>query len=252
MANYNLGRILPDYRGDWSSSYNYFVMDVVYYQGSSYVAKSNIPAGGANPSTNSNWQIIAMKGELSGTLTPEQEQVIINAIMAQGVVIDANYNHTDNNYTNADRAAVENINYGTLTLKKNGTDVGTFTANTNSTVNITVPTRSTELADSDTLVRTMSYVTSADIDVTIDAKPNTVYSFADLNMLDIIGYGNVDPSDRSTWIYPPTYIYFKANPGFTLSTPSGTCFTSTPTFIDGEEYRLTIVGAVIRIDQLFI
>ena len=253
MAIYNLGRILPNYRGTWSSQWAYMVMDIVYYDGSSYVAKSNVSAGSNNPSINNDWQIIALKGELSGTLTPEQEQAIINAIMAQGVVIDASYNHTDNNYTDADRSAVQNINYGTLTLQKNGTTAGTFTADTDSTVNITVPTRSTDLADGNTIVHTMDYIDSVEADVTIDTvKPNTVYSFADVNSIDILSYGSVDPSDKSTWIYPPTYIFFKASPGFGLSVPTGTHFTSAPTFIDGEEYRLTIIGAVIRVEKLFI
>ena len=33
MATYNLGRILPNYRGNWESGSNYSIMDIVYYDG---------------------------------------------------------------------------------------------------------------------------------------------------------------------------------------------------------------------------
>jgi len=252
MAQFNLGRILPNFRGTWESSYNYFQMDIVYYDGSSYVAKSNINAGGNNPSVNNNWQIIAVKGELSGTLTPQQEQVIINAIMSQGVVIDPNYNHTDNNFTNADKTAVENINYGTLTIKRNNTDVGTFTANQNGTININVPTNSSQLNDSSTIQRVEDIITDSSLNITLQVKANTCYVFDSLDNLDILSFDSIDISDKTTWNVPQSEIYFKVNSSFTFNYPSGTYFvnSSLPTWVSGDEYQLVIKGGVIQINQI--
>lgn len=138
---YNLGRILPVFRGTWNVAAVYEVMDVVYYNGSSYVAKSNNT--NKLPTNTTYWQIIALKGELSGTLTPEQTTAIINQIMNEGVVIDESYTHTDNNFNDTYQSMLDNLNIGngTITVKKNNTAVGSFTANqsANSDINITVP-----------------------------------------------------------------------------------------------------------------
>lgn len=252
MAQFNLGRILPNFRGTWESSYNYFIMDIVYYNGSSYVAKSNINAGGNNPSINNNWQIIALKGELSGTLTPAQEQAIINAIMAQGVVIDANYNHTDNNYTNADKTAVENINYGVLTIKRNGTDIGTFTANQNGSININVPTNSSDLNDSATIQRKEDIINNSNPNITLQVKANVCYVFDSLVNLDILSFDSIDITDKTTWNVPQSEIYFKVDAGFNFSYPAGTYFvnSSLPTWESGDEYQIIIKGGVIQINQI--
>lgn len=253
MATFNLGRILPNYRGTWEAAYNYFVMDVVYHDGSSYVAKSNITAGGNNPSINTDWQIIALKGELSGTLTPAQEQAIIDAIMAQGVVIDPNYTHTDNNFSDADRTAVQNINYGTLTVNRNNTTVGIFTANTNSTVNIAVPTWSSDLSDGNELIKSQTVIDSNDPDIAFGLKANHVYVFGNVQSLDIIDFSDIDITDKTTWNVQPTYIYFTAMDGFNLTTPSGTLFTAPqPTYSEGAQYRITAIGGVLTIEELFI
>lgn len=251
MPQFNLGRILPNYRGTWESSYNYFIMDIVYYNGSSYVAKSNIHAGGNNPSINNNWQIIALKGELSGTLTPAQEQAIINAIMAQGVVIDSNYNHTDNNFTNADRLAVENINYGVLTLKRNGTDIGTFTANQNASININVPTATTDLSDNNTIQRKEDVYEDINPSIDISIKSNVCFVFDTLASLNISGFDDIDITNKATWNVPQSEIYFTADSGFSFNYPVGTYFINNiPTWEDGEEYQIIIKGGVLQINHI--
>lgn len=223
MATFNLGRILPNYRGNWESSYNYFIMDIVYYNGSSYVAKSNIHGGNANPSINSDWQIIAMKGELSGNLTPQQQQAIIDSILNQGVVIDPQYNHTDNNYTNADKTKVQHI-----------------------------PQYSTQLRDTDELVRFPKVVTDTTSSIiNMDLKTNTVYVYGNLDELHIASFMDVDPYDKSTWNKGESVIYFTTNPSFQLNLPGGTYSTdSSVQFEDGEEYRLTFNGAVLTINKI--
>lgn len=223
MATFNLGRILPNFRGNWESSYNYFIMDIVYYDGSSYVAKSNINGGSANPTINSDWQIIAMKGELSGNLTPQQQQAIIDSILNQGVVIDPQYNHTDNNYTNADKTKVQNI-----------------------------AEYSTQLRDTDELVRFPKVVTDTTSSIiNMDLESNTVYVYGNLDELHIASFMDVDPYDKSTWNKGESVIYFTTNPSFQLNFPGGTYSTdSSVQFDDGEEYRLTFNGAVLTINKI--
>jgi len=251
MATYNLGRILPNFRGTWESSYNYFIMDIVYYNGSSYVAKSNIHAGGNNPSINNNWQIIALKGELSGTLTPAQEQAIINAIMAQGVVIDPDYNHTDNNFTDSDKLAVENINYGVLTFKRNGTDIGTFTANQNGSINISVPTTTLDLSDNNTIQRKEEVFEESSPIIDISIKPNECSVFGSLASLTISGFDEIDINNKATWNVPQSEIYFTAGSGFAFNYPVGTYIINTiPTWEEGQEYQIIIKGGVIQINHI--
>lgn len=252
MSTFNLGRILPMFKGTWSSSTNYSQLDIVYYNGSSYVAKNSVTSGGNNPSINNNWQIVAMKGELSPTLSPEQEASIINAIMSQGVVIDPNYNHTDNNFTNADKTAVENINYGTLTIKRNNTDVGTFTANQNGTININVPQSSSDLNDNSTIQRVEDIITNSSLNITLQVKANTCYVFDSIDNLDILSFDSIDINDKTTWNVPQSEIYFKVNSSFTFNYPSGTYFvnSSLPTWVAGDEYQLVIKGGVIQINQI--
>lgn len=60
MAQIDLGRILPIFRGIYVNTINYEKLDIVYYKGSSYVANSNMK-GIAPDSTASNntWQLVA-------------------------------------------------------------------------------------------------------------------------------------------------------------------------------------------------
>ena len=61
MAEYNIGRILPLYKGAWNSTTTFNKLDIVYYGGSSYVALAS--SKNAPPSSSSSvWQIVASKG----------------------------------------------------------------------------------------------------------------------------------------------------------------------------------------------
>ena len=257
MSTYNLGRILPVFKGNWESSYNYFPLDVVLYNGSSYVAKSNIPAGGNNPSNNTNWQIIAASGELSGNLTPTQEQAIIDSVVQQaGFIVDANYVHTDNNFTDTYKEAIDNIGNGTLTIARNNTNVGTYTANQsgNTTINISVPTDLYQLNGSSDLVYFQSHEYLNGSTASINPlKYNTIYEASTpLTNLKILAF-SIDPNDKRTWIYPESYIFFKTGTGFTLDvipTHYTTDVSSLP-FEDNTDYMITVKGAIIDIKKLY-
>lgn len=256
MSTYNLGRILPVFKGNWESSYNYFPLDVVLYQSSSYVAKSTISAGGNNPANNNNWQMIAASGELSGNLTPAQEQAIINSIVQQaGFIVDPDYTHTDNNFTDSYKDTIDNIGNGTLTIQKNGTEIGTFTANQNtgSIVNINVPTYVSQLQGSENLVSNQGYISLSGSSVIIDIlKTNAIYETnTPLTSLRILAF-QIDPSLISTWVYPETHIFFTTGTGFTLDTPARSKYTINPVvFEDNAEYMITVKGAVFDIKKLY-
>lgn len=109
--NYNLGRVLPIFKGEYDNDELYTNLDVVYYNGSSYVAKGETQ--GNLPTDNNNWQPVAMAGVLDPEQIADIEQQVIEYVQGQGYVIDPNYTHTDNNYTNADKTKLDGIDMST-------------------------------------------------------------------------------------------------------------------------------------------
>ena len=60
MAQIDLGRILPIFRGIYVNTINYEKLDIVYYKGSSYVANSNMRGIAPDSTGTSNtWQLVA-------------------------------------------------------------------------------------------------------------------------------------------------------------------------------------------------
>ena len=108
---YNLGRVVPIFKGTYDNSTTYEKLDVVYYNGSSYVA--NDTTTGVNPSNTEMWQPVAMAGVLSPEQITEVEQQIIEYVQSQGYVIDSDYVHTDNNFTDADKSKLDGIDLST-------------------------------------------------------------------------------------------------------------------------------------------
>ena len=123
---FDLGKIYPVYKGEWTSNTQYEVLDIVYHNGSSYIAKQNNihenPDG--NPSV---WGILALRGEISGALTPQQMNDIVHTVTTQsGVVVDPLYIHTDNNFTNSLKTKLDGIAYNAQvntieSIQRNGT-----------------------------------------------------------------------------------------------------------------------------------
>ena len=109
--NYNLGRVLPIFKGEYDNDEIYTNLDVVYYNGSSYVAKEETQ--GNLPTDTEYWQPIAMAGVLDPEQIADIEQQVIEYVQWQGYVIDPNYTHTDNNYTNADKTKLDGIDMST-------------------------------------------------------------------------------------------------------------------------------------------
>lgn len=93
MAKYNLGRILPIFRGAYNANTQYEVLDIVYVPAGSYVAVK--PVMGIQPSDlTPEWQLVSRSADISGV-----EQAVIAWVQQQGFVIDGEYVHTDNNLT---------------------------------------------------------------------------------------------------------------------------------------------------------
>lgn len=82
MAQIDLGRILPIFRGIYVNTTNYEKLDIVYYKGSSYVANSNMK-GIAPDSTASNntWQIVA---SIDNQQLVNVQQSVLDNIAASG------------------------------------------------------------------------------------------------------------------------------------------------------------------------
>lgn len=71
----NLGRVTPVFQGNWNDSTSYSKLDVVYYSGSSYIARTS--NSHVTPGTNANvWQIIAIAGSWSDFTNSEKQDIL--------------------------------------------------------------------------------------------------------------------------------------------------------------------------------
>ena len=61
MNNFELGRVIPLYKGEYVANTTYFKLDCVLYQGSSYLFAAS--SGSGTPGVSSNWQLLASKGD---------------------------------------------------------------------------------------------------------------------------------------------------------------------------------------------
>lgn len=62
----NIGKVVVTPKGDWSDTSAYAFLDIVINNGSSYIAKQNVPAG-AELNNDTYWQLIAGKGDTGDT-----------------------------------------------------------------------------------------------------------------------------------------------------------------------------------------
>lgn len=128
MSIYNLGRVLPIFTGEYDNSKTYNNLDVVLYNGSSYVAINTTQ--GNLPTDTNHWAIVA----LAGTLSPEQVEYIQNQVIqyvqGQGYVIDNNYVHTDNNFSDAEKTKLDGIDLSTKQdVLQSGINIKTINGN---------------------------------------------------------------------------------------------------------------------------
>lgn len=90
---YNLGRVVPLFKGNYDAATTYGFLDVVYYDNSSFVALDTTT--GNLPTDTSHWLPVALKGTTQDP-TPSQMQEIINTVETymEGNIVD-NLSSTD-------------------------------------------------------------------------------------------------------------------------------------------------------------
>ena len=79
MAKANLGRVSIVSRGEYNPTTKYERLDVVSYQGSSYIAKQDCT--GVHPSTKSYWDLLAEKGEIESATEIKERLTRIDGII---------------------------------------------------------------------------------------------------------------------------------------------------------------------------
>ena len=82
MAQIDLGRILPIFRGIYVNTTNYEKLDIVYYKGSSYVANSNMKGIAPDSTASSNtWQLVA---SIDNQQLANVQQLVLDNIATSG------------------------------------------------------------------------------------------------------------------------------------------------------------------------
>ena len=82
MAQIDLGRILPIFRGIYVNTTNYEKLDIVYYKGSSYVANSNMRGIAPDSTASSNtWQLVA---SIDNQQLANVQQSVLDSIASSG------------------------------------------------------------------------------------------------------------------------------------------------------------------------
>jgi len=243
MATYDLGKFQPTLKGTYSSTATYEKLDIVYYCGASFICKSD---GLKNkiPTNTTYWQPMAAAGV--ATMTEQQKQEIIAGILAQGVVIDPDYN----TFTTEEKQKLEGLTIpknGTLTIKRNNVTIGTFNAdqNGNATVNIEVPTD---------FVAAPATIKLSETDVSIEKlAPNTVYIIEGCESLKVEDYEYSSESGDmwAEYSHLPTYIYLNALANITLDLPAGSYVVGESLDLTAEKsYRIIVRAGVWEIVEL--
>lgn len=243
MATYTLGKFIMRVRGSYNSSSTYNTLDIVYYNGGSYVCKSDNTQNKI-PTNTTYWQQLAAPGV--ATMTEEQKQEILEGILAQGVVIDPDYN----TFTEAEKEKLESLsspNNGTLTIKRNNTTVGTFGANQsgNTVVNIAVPTD---------YIPSPTYETITDAEVVLEkVDANKVYQITQATSMKVLSSQGDDAFKKYSHL--PSYIYINAVSDFEIdlseAAEQGDIYTIGSTSLqDGHTYRIIVRANVWEIVEL--
>lgn len=126
----------------------------------------------------------------------------------------------------ADTSDIPTVNDGTLTIQQNGTTIDTFTANsaTNKTVNVTVPTATSELNNDSDFVSDASYVhTDNNFTSALLTKLNGIESGAEVNV-----QSDWNEADNTA----DDYIKNKPNLATVATSGSYTDLSNTPTIPD--------------------
>ena len=138
----------------------------------------------------------SQKGAANGVATLNEEKIVVKDNLPSDIVFDSNYVHTDNNFTTALKNKLNGIATGAQvnkieTIQRNGTAL----AITNKTVNITVPTKTSDLTNDSNFVVDSNYVhTDNNFTTTLETKLNGIASGAQVNVIEKIQKNGTDLS----------------------------------------------------------
>ena len=195
-----------------------------------YITSADVQAAAGIPTNVSAFTNDA--GYITANDVPAQVNADWNAtsgvamILNKPTLFSGNYNDLSNKPTIPAAA-----NNATLTIQRNGSSVGTFSANasTNSTINIAVPTTTSELTNNS------GFITEAELNVLLAAMNNTIDSLR--SRIEDLENGETpvipDPENPDTTITPGTSFIMDG-----LACPG----TPTVTDYDGIEYPTVAIG----------
>lgn len=104
-------------------------------------------------------------GDITGTLSDQTD--LNTALNAKANSADLATVATSGSYNDlTNKPTIPTVNNATLTIQRNSTNVGTFTANasSNKTINITVPTATSDLTNDSGFITSITKITNAEID----------------------------------------------------------------------------------------
>lgn len=125
----------------------------------------------------------------------------------QNLVQDADYVHTDNNYTTAEKNKLSGIATSAQVNVLEGVQVnGTDLTITNKKVNVTVPTKTSQLTNDDNVVKDASYVhTDNNYTSTEKSKLSGIEESAQVNKIEHITLGGTEQAITNKTVNLPAY-----------------------------------------------
>ena len=241
---YNLGRVVPIFKGDYNSATTYNFLDVVYYDNSSFVALDTTT--GNLPTDTEHWLPVALKGTTQDP-TPAQMQEIISAVetyMEQtDFVQDPDYTHIDvvDNHTSTSTTNALAANQGKVLyelIDDNSHSISDLENNVERLDNEALKGISTNLFDKTKIiegyyVHSLGHLTQTPngvISNLIPIEPNTTYAYSIIGASGSDLYFRFVASDGTTQLKPlnPTtneeINYSLTSPSKLLKSPSNAAY----------------------------
>ncbi len=214
MTTYNLGRVLPKFCGSYSPTTPYETLDIVYYNGSSYVCNVDDIVN-VTPDSSTCWILVARKGAET-EVTEEQinsiKQQCLNYLQSAGAVFDSEYVHTSNNFTDAYESKLNGIESGAQ-------------------VNVQSDWNQTDTT-ADDYIKNKPNITPSDNNFTDAYKSK-------LDSIDATAQPNVQSDWTETDVNSDSYIQNKPQLADVATSGSYNSLSNRPTLFDGDYYSLS-------------